>query len=461
MAESTVKLTKSFVERISEPGMYSDSDVKGFRLKVTDAGAKVYLCYGKVKGGTVRDDGTISHAPVKVTIGHHGERLPDGTILTAEKARKEAECIRGEMINGINRNQQNRNEQRAEAKKLKAEQEARDQEEAERRAAEAVKALTLGEAFEEHLTKEQKPETVKGYRYKFTKHFGDWFNKPLVEITSDAIEKRYCDIASKSKSSAAQVMRIMRAVYVTAQVRHGDEIRQLQEKEHPVKKLSHFHKRWNELDPREDYIHDSDLPAFYKAVMSLTNETARDFIMVALLTGLRKSEVCTLTWTDGVNLNRRTITVTSNHAKNKQRHMLAMSDYLHSLFLRRWQQRDDSDYVFPGKSEAGHFINPEKSIKQALSIAETKYKHPIDHFTPHTLRRTFATAADAVGYDLNSIQRLLNHKPGTIAEKHYIQRHAEKTKEPMQRINEHLLKLMKASKPESEPNNVVALSKSG
>ncbi len=287
----------------------------------------------------------------------------------------------------------------------------------------------------------------------FPKHFGDWFDKPLIDITSGAIEDRYLKVASESKASAALVMRIMRAVYRTAQIRHGDRIPQLLTKVHPVKNLSHFQPSWNSLDAREDYILDGDLPAFYRAVMKLENPVARDFIMVAILTGLRKSEVCTLTWSQGVDLARRTITVTSKHAKNKQRHMLAMSDHLYELFLRRWQDPERGDYVFPGKSAAGHFINPEKSIKQAIKDAK------IEHFTPHTLRRTFATAADAIGYDLSSIQRLLNHKPGTVAEKHYIQRHAEKTREPIQRINEHLLKLMGAITTETETpaSNVVTL----
>ncbi len=211
------------------------------------------------------------------------------------------------------------------------------------------------------------------------------------------------------------------------------------------------------LEPKQDYIQDEDLPAFYNAVMKLESQTAKDYLMVCVLAGLRLGEACSLTWVESedanyVDLNRKVITICSEGAKNKQRHMLAMSDYLYSLFLRRWQDRE-SIYVFPGKSKTGAYARPHTAIAEVVKNAE------IPHFSSHTLRRTFATAADSLGYDLRSIQRLLNHKPGSVADRHYVQRHAEKTKVPMQGITDHLLKLMTAEVSAEElASNVVPLT---
>ena len=178
--------------------------------------------------------------------------------------------------------------------------------------------------------------------------------------------------------------------------------------------------------------------------------------MVCSLTGLRKGEVCGLRWSTDIDLQKKTptITIQSARAKNKQHHVLIMSDYLYSLFLQRWQSREaGNDYVFPGRGADGHFCDPESQIAKVLDMAK------IEPFTSHSLRRTFATAADALGYDLNEVQRLLNHKPVTVTEKHYIQKVAERTREPMQRICDYLLGLMGAETPQPEVN-VVPLSAS-
>lgn len=419
-----VKLSKSNVDMLSDPGAYPDTEVTGFRLWVGKGGAKSYQLVGKVKGRP---------QAVFLTIGKHGDPW------TPDAARKEAERLRLLMRQGINPNEQAK-EKLEQAAAIRAAEEVKKK----------TKELTLGAAFDEFLTKNQKESTTKVYRWVVGKHFKDWLNKPLVDITQEDVVDRYDEIHSESPSSAAHAMRILRAIFRTAQIKHGHRIAELA-RMNPVAILSHGRKGWNTVDPRDDYIPDEDLPAFYKAVMKLQSQVARDYLMICILTGLRKAEVCTLKWGDNVDLRKKIITITSEQAKNKQRHMLAMSDYLYELFLRLWQTREN-EYVLPGRSTEGHFNDPEKPILKVIEAAE------IEPFSSHSLRRTFATAADALGYRLEEVQRLLNHKPGTVTQRHYIQNVAERTKEPMQRINDHLLTLMKAKKPKPE-TSVVPLSK--
>jgi len=422
-----VKLNKSTIDAITEPGAYPDTEITGFRLWVGKTGVKSYQLVGKVAG---------SAKTVFVTLGKHGDPW------TAEAARREAEQLRLLMRKGINPNEQRRDEHRAKLEKSEAEA-----------AQQKIRELTVRVGFNRHLEKGQRESTIKGYQKVINAHLKDWLDKPLVDITQSDVIDRYDKICRTSPSNAAHAMRLLRAIFRTAQITYGESIPELANL-NPVKILRHGRKDWNSLDPRQDYILDEDLPVFYKAVMGLSSHTARDYLMVCVLTGLRKSEICTLTWAESIDLKRKTITIGRAQAKNKQRHMLAMSDYLYGLFLRRWQSRD-SAYVFPGKSKQGNYDDPEKSIKLVIAHAG------IPPFSSHSLRRTFATAADAVGYDLRSIQRLLNHRPGSVADRHYIQRHAEKTKEPMQRINDRLLELMGASNPKPESSNVIQLSAAG
>jgi hypothetical protein len=56
-----------------------------------------------------------------------------------------------------------------------------------------------------------------------------------------------------------------------------------------------------------------------------------------------------------------------------------MSDYLFELFLRRRQSRK-SEYVFPGRSKAGHYSGPQNPIHVVIENAK------IPPFTSHSLR---------------------------------------------------------------------------
>ncbi|MBA3858875.1 MAG: hypothetical protein C0508_00935 [Cyanobacteria bacterium PR.023] len=424
-----VKLNKSTVDLISEPGIYHDSELTGFRLRVGSSGVKSYLMVGKAKGAA---------KPVYVTIGRHGDPW------TADTARAKAVEHRLTLRQGNNPNALLEEKHAADAEKTKAE-----------RAQKEVRQITLGAAFAKHIQGGQKDSTIRGYQKVINAHLKSWMDKSLIDINQSDVGKLFDLIEDKSPSSAAHAMRLLKAVFKTAQVEYGEEFPELAS-HNPTLILSRK-KGWNAIEPRQDYICDEDLPAFYNAVMKLESQTAKDYLMVCILTGLRLGEACSLTWVESdnanyVDLNKRVITICSEGAKNRQRHMLAMSDYLYALFLRRWQTRENN-FVFPGKSAEGHFSNPKASILNVVTEAR------IPHFKSHSLRRTFATAADAVGYDLRSIQRLLNHKPGSVADRHYIQRHAEKTKEPMQRINDHLLKLMTAEVgAEENVSNVVPLT---
>lgn len=425
ITKKPAKLTKEFVESTNEPGIYPDIDLKGFRLRVAISGVKSYQFVGRVKG-----------RPEKVfcTIGTHGQ------IVSAKVARERAIRLKLQMADGIHPNE-----------KAKAERESEEQARIVKGIEELTQTLTFGLAFEEFLdTKKQKDSTQKIYRLVVGKHFKDWIEKPLVDISQEDVLKRYSDIAEESQSSAAHAMRIFRAVFHTAQVKHGETIHQLI-RLNPVKLLTHARKKWNTVKEREEFIHDEDLKSFYAALVKVKSETVRDYILVCLMTGLRKSEACTLKWGENVDMRNRTITVSSTQAKNNQQHVLVMSDYLYELFMRRWNTAGkNGEYVFPGRSRKGHLNDPEKHIRQM--VKETGIV-----FSSHSLRRTFATNLDALGFDLREVQRLLNHKPGSVAERHYIQRQAEKTREPMQRVSERLLSLMGV---EYCPSNVVLLAKS-
>jgi hypothetical protein len=92
------KITKRTVDAL-KPGATDrflwDTELKGFGVKVTPAGKKIYILQYR-KGGRVRVDGAAAvkwHPTKRVTIGQHGALAP-------EQAREKARALSGTLTSG-------------------------------------------------------------------------------------------------------------------------------------------------------------------------------------------------------------------------------------------------------------------------------------------------------------------------------------------------------------------------
>ncbi|MBS1952559.1 MAG: integrase family protein [Cyanobacteria bacterium SZAS-4] len=396
-------INKTYVEEQNEPGLYADEKLTGFRLKVTPAGKKVYLVYAKVKGNP---------RPVKVTIGQHGD--PKRGRITAEQARTKAIQLLGAMRGGTNPNLVQKQERR--------------KEEVQRAESEVEKnrqSLTLGIVFADFLaSRNLKPGTKSVYTYIVNSRFKNWLELPLLSITKDMVERRHKEISIKHPGDADGAMRVFRAVWRYAQVKYEDADGKPLFGEHPVKRLSQVN-AWNRLQRRQSIIKDSDLKAWYSAVMALDNDAVRDYLRLLLLTGMRKEEGASLTW-GSIDLHSKTLKVLDT--KNRQQHMLPLSQQLYEILLERWQTRT-SDYVFPGRTDYVRDVS-----RQVVTIIEDS-KVP---FMLHDLRRTFATTAAQIATQYE-LKKILNHKDASDVTSGYIVADAERLRPTMQKISDVLL----------------------
>mgnify|MGYP001296452398 CR=1 FL=1 len=128
-------------------------------------------------------------------------------------------------------------------------------------------------------------------------------------------------------------------------------------------------------------------------------EHARVLTIIAVETGMRRSELYDLQWQD-VDFERRTITV--RHSKNNTFRVIPMTNRVHESLLIQRQKRI-IPYVLPGK-EGGQI----KSIKDALAAAGKRTD--IGHVHLHMFRHTFATRLRERGVALDRIMELLGHK---------------------------------------------------
>lgn len=130
------------------------------------------------------------------------------------------------------------------------------------------------------------------------------------------------------------------------------------------------------------------LKKWWVAVLMLKNRTARDYLMLLVLTGLRSSEARNLQWTD-IDFERRQFTV--RNTKNGDDHCLPMS-FLVERLLQDISQNRRGRYVLPACRGSGCIQTPTKQI--ALVKEWTGLR-----FMPHDLRRTFNLIAEEAGVE--------------------------------------------------------------
>lgn len=368
--------------------------------------------------------------------------------MTVKDARRESGKKVAQLQEGINPTR---------AKKERAEAEIQRQRE------EKSKRFTLEEALKEYLEdRDLKDSTKNTYKRLFSLHLADWLDKPILSISRDMVKERHKHIANGKRkrktftkevisveaegvtvkkirkavdsekkirsASADGTMRVLRAVMNHA---FADDEEDGRERINPVRILSKK-KSWYKVGRRQTLIKNSDLPAWFKAVKTLDSPDMRDFLLMLLLTGLRRSEAARLKWSN-VDFEERAFTVVDT--KNRQPHTMPMSTYIHELLSERLKTAPKdkngkrlSPYVFPSGGEAGYLQEPKRAIDNVTEATGIV-------FSCHDLRRTFETIAESLDLSKYTLKALLNHKQdkGDVTAG-YIILNVERLREPAQRI---------------------------
>ena len=220
-------------------------------------------------------------------------------------------------------------------------------------------------------------------------------------------------------------MRTLRAIYNFANELLDDSL-----PVNPVKRLSNT-RQWFVIERRQTVVHEFDLPKWFEAVNKLENPTIRDYLLLLLFTGARRTETASLKWED-VDMENKTFVLTKT--KNGKPLPLPMSDYIHQLFLNR-QALVENGFVFPGRGKGGHLVEPRKQMAKVTEQTGIT-------FSVHDMRRTYTSAIDGiVGY--YELKRLLNHSAKTDdVTAGYVVKNIEKLRPLMQKVTDHILTLV-------------------
>ncbi|HDS1580345.1 TPA: tyrosine-type recombinase/integrase [Stenotrophomonas maltophilia] len=392
------KLTKTFMDKVQPPAegyaMHWDESLKGYGLRVTAAGKRVFVAQGRVLGKAVC-----------FTIGPFGE-------WTEFEAREKARKVLQGMREGID---------------------PRDV----KKADEATR-VTLRQVADAYMGRpgKLKDSSKSEIERHVTTTFEAWQHKPIASITEDDCRKRYNEILTKglrgkapAPGQAVQAFSVLRALINFAGRQYKKHDGTPLVLHNPVSALKDD---WVTLPERKTRIPESKIGPVWSALQQWRDQAynrdtlaSLDLIIFLLLTGARKGEACELTW-DRVNLDEGWWHLPD--PKNRNPVWLPLSTQAVQLLTTR-QRVKGSPFVFSSWGESGHIKEPRDTMKKVSEVAGL-------HLTPHDLRRTFITFGVAnCGIDFHKIELLTNHVPKGVTARHYLETsHLQYLKPEVQRF---------------------------
>lgn len=160
---------------------------------------------------------------------------------------------------------------------------------------------------------------------------------------------------------------------------------------------------------RDRFLQADELPRFFQSLAAEPNETLRDYILLALLTGARRSNLLAIRWSE-INLDESIWRIPRTKNGNPQNVTLS-PEALSILKTRRVNADDDAIYVFPGTGSSGHIEEPKKAVIRVMERAGIPYGRKTENgVTLHDLRRTLGSWQAKTGASLAIIGKSLNHQ---------------------------------------------------
>ena len=323
-----------------------DNREKGLSAYVTPSGAVTFYVRKRVNG---RDE--------RIIIG----RFPDVSI---EQARKKALDIKAQVALG--------KDPAADKKRLRSE-------------------ITFGEMFQEYMERYSKKQK-RSWQYderEVNKFLSHWFTRKASSITKrevQALHERIHD--GNGLYQANRILERISAIYNRA-IRWGWE----------GTNPAHGIKKFKEKS-RDRFLKKDEMPRFFEALAQEENETAREFILLCLLTGARKANVLAMRWNE-VNFELKEWRIPET--KNGEPHTVPLSDQAIEVLEGR-RANASSVFVFPGKGKDGHYSDPARAWRRVLKRAG------IQDLRIHDLRRTLGSWMAATGTTTAIIGKTLAHK---------------------------------------------------
>ena len=161
-------------------------------------------------------------------------------------------------------------------------------------------------------------------------------------------------------------------------------------------------------EKRDRFLHSDELAGFFKALFAEPNASLRDLLLLALLTGARKSNVMAMRWDE---IDFATGLWRIPKTKSGKPVVVPLVPAAVAVLQQRREAANGSPWVFASsRSKAGHITEVKsawKRIRDAAKLVDCR---------PHDLRRSLASYMAIGGVSLPTIGAMLGHsQPSTTA----------------------------------------------
>lgn len=225
-------------------------------------------------------------------------------------------------------------------------------------------------------------DSVKGYATALSRLSDKAQITPMSKLNDNFWTAEYHTMKQKTETGAKASLRLVHALYVQ-EVKKGNLIR------NPLAYLASTLKLYARKKPLQKWISDDNLPKVWKA-LNLLHAAVRDYLLVCLFTGWRKSICGSLKWAD-IDKLAQTILVEPEQRGNKAHITIPMPipDILWAMvFEPRLATSEQSTWVIPSTKLRG---KPLHEPRGSFDILETATGLKL---SAHPFRKTFITHAE-------------------------------------------------------------------
>jgi integrase len=348
--------------------LFFDTETRGFGVRVTAGGSKLFLAQFVADGGK--------------------RRMPLGAFgtVTVEQARNAAKSILGQAAHGADPAAE-RKERVALARQKKTDG--------------AYTFAAMVAAWAAAREGDRRPSYLREAVSCLTRNLPKWQTRPATEITiADAVRALDGIKASKGVVAANRTLAYGRAAFGWAVKRQALAINPMRGLERPGREAA-----------RERVLRPDELGAIWRACDTLSPAMA-GFVRVLMLTLGRRDEVASMRWKELDNAADPTVwTLPSERSKNGRAHVVHLAEPVRAI-MRSMPAIKGNPFVFAARDDKplSAFSHAKDEIQAALEKAGT----PLPDWRFHDFRRAGVTALANGGVAPHVADKLLNHITGTI-----------------------------------------------
>ena len=226
----------------------------------------------------------------------------------------------------------------------------------------------------------------------------------MQDITRADVSKLHNDIRQKTSLFTANRVITLPSHMFRLACEWGDR----KVKYNPVEGVKKFKEQ-----SRERFLQPDELGRFFTALMEDPNEQFRNFILLALFLGQRRSNILSMRWENVMLADREMANVYFPTSKNGEPQRIPLSQQAYELLKHMQEQSEGATkgWVFPSatysdkrKSKSGHvedFHRPWYALLKRANIEDLRI---------HDLRRTFGSYQAMSGSSLHIIGKSLGDK---------------------------------------------------